>query len=31
VRRMRTWNWLCGLDTDVELRWEKSRPVSELQ
>ncbi len=30
VRRMRTWNWLCGLDTEVELRWEKSRPVSEL-
>jgi len=30
VRRMRTWNWLCGQDTDVELRWEKSRPVSQL-
>ena len=30
VRRMRTWNWLCGLDVDVALRWEKSRPASEL-
>lgn len=30
VRRMRTWNWLCGLDTEVALRWEKSRPVSQL-
>ena len=30
VRRMRTWNWLCGQDTDVELHWEKSRPVSQL-
>jgi hypothetical protein len=31
VRRMRTWNWLCGQDAAVELRWEKSRPVSELK
>ena len=30
VRRMHTWNWLCGLDADIVLRWEKSRPVSEL-
>lgn len=30
VRRMRTWNWLCGLDTDIVLRWEKSRPLSEI-
>jgi hypothetical protein len=30
VRRMRTWNWLCGQDTNVTLRWEKSRPVSQL-
>lgn len=30
VRRMRTWNWLCGQDTEVALRWEKSRPVSQL-
>ncbi len=30
VRCMRTWNWLCGLETDVALRWERSRPVSEL-
>ena len=30
VRRMRTWNWLCGLDTESELRWERSRPVSEI-
>ena len=30
VRRMRTWNWLCGRDEEVTLRWEKSRPVGEL-
>ncbi len=30
VRRMRTWNWLCGLDGEVALRWERSRPVEEL-
>ncbi|MGY8823752.1 MAG: phytanoyl-CoA dioxygenase family protein [Candidatus Latescibacterota bacterium] len=30
VRRMRTWKWLCGIDEEVALRWEKSRPVSEL-
>ena len=30
VRRMRTWQWLCGQDTEVQLRWEKSRPVSQL-
>ena len=30
VRRMRTWNWLCGQDTEMALRWETSRPVSEL-
>ena len=30
VRRTRTWNWLCGSDREVALRWEKSQPVSEL-
>jgi hypothetical protein len=30
VRRMCTWNWLCGQDTEMALRWETSRPVSEL-
>ena len=30
VRRVRTWNWLCGSDREVALRWEKSQPVSEL-
>ena len=30
VRRMRTWTWLCGLDEEVELRWEQSEPVSKL-
>ena len=30
VRRMHTWNWLCGQDTDVALRWARSRPVSEV-
>jgi hypothetical protein len=30
VRRMRTWQWLCGQDTEVQLRWEKSRPLSQL-
>ncbi len=30
VRRARTWNWLCGSDREVALRWEKSQPVSEL-
>jgi hypothetical protein len=30
VRRMRTWQWLCGQDTDVVLRGGKSRPVNEL-
>ncbi|MBT4100684.1 MAG: hypothetical protein HOM68_29615 [Gemmatimonadetes bacterium] len=30
VRRMRTWNWLCGLDEESQLRWERSRPVSEI-
>ena len=30
VRRTRTWNWLCGNDREVALRWEKSQPVSEL-
>ena len=30
VRRTRTWNWLCGSDRAVELRWERSQPVSEL-
>lgn len=30
VRRIRTWNWLCGQDTEVALRWAGSRPVSEL-
>ena len=30
VRRIRTWNWLCGIDQEVALRWERSQPVSEL-
>ena len=30
VRRARTWNWLCGSDREVALRWEKSQLVSEL-
>ena len=30
IRRTRTWNWLCGSDREVALRWEKSQPVSEL-
>ena len=30
VRRMRTWNWLCGIDQEVALRWERSQRVSEL-
>jgi len=30
VRRIRTWNWLCGADQEVHLRWEKSQRVSEL-
>ena len=30
VRRIRTWNWLCGIDQEIELRWERSQPVSEL-
>lgn len=30
VRRTRTWNWLCGSDRKVALRWGKSQPVSEL-
>jgi hypothetical protein len=30
VRRIRTWNWLCGIDEPIHLRWEKSQPVSEL-
>ena len=30
VRRTRTWNWLCGSDREVALRWERSQPVSEL-
>ena len=30
VRRIRTWNWLCGIDQEVALRWEKPQPVSEL-
>ena len=30
VRRTRTWDWLCGSDREVALRWERSRPVSEL-
>lgn len=30
VRRVRTWNWLCGAEEEVHLRWEKSQRVSEL-
>lgn len=30
VRRMRTWEWLCGQETEAALRWERSRPVSEI-
>ena len=30
VRRIRTWNWLCGIDQETALRWETSQPVSEL-
>jgi hypothetical protein len=30
VRRTRTWNWLCGQDREEALRWDTSRPVSQL-